>query len=107
MKCFKVHREGSTCVETGHPEKPTKSLLSASDGIEYEDQTDKLTSTKLELLQESKQLREMLKNPHLRQIIETLDSSTNKEKLLSDLMREPIFLEFADECLECIGEGSP
>lgn len=41
----------------------------------------------------------MLLNPHLRQLLLTLDQAQDKSSLLRKLMQEPLFVEFADCCL--------
>lgn len=44
----------------------------------------------------------MLKNPHLRSIILAIDKSENPAKSMENAMQEPIFVEFADECLKVV-----
>nr|XP_014126008.1 zinc finger HIT domain-containing protein 3 [Zonotrichia albicollis] len=48
---------------------------------------------------ESAELRELLRNPHLRQLLLALEQARDKSSLLRRLMQEPLFLEFADCCL--------
>ena len=48
----------------------------------------------------------MLENPHLRTIITDLTASSNPAKQMEKLMHEPIFLEFADECLQTVESDS-
>jgi hypothetical protein len=51
-------------------------------------------------------LKEMLENPHLKTIIEELATCTNPAKKMEKSMQEPLFLEFADECLETVESDS-
>lgn len=44
----------------------------------------------------------MLLNPHLRQLLLTLDRAQDKSSLLRKLMQEPLFVEFADCCLSIV-----
>ena len=59
----------------------------------------------LQLLSESDKLKEILSNPHLREFLLFLDSSEDKAMLMRKAMREPIFLEFVDVCLDTIEPG--
>lgn len=47
----------------------------------------------------SDSLKEMLGNPHLRQMMTSLVRAENPGSQLEAAMQEPIFVEFADKCL--------
>lgn len=68
---------------------------------------DTVSLAKLELLRGSEALLNLLKNPHLRQMMLALDSSSDPSELIERAMREPIFVEFADVCLEIVEDTSP
>lgn len=51
---------------------------------------------------DSEALKCFLLNPHLRQLITSVDSAENKDKAMKDAMQEPLFTEFADQCLKII-----
>ncbi|XP_010625083.1 zinc finger HIT domain-containing protein 3 isoform X1 [Fukomys damarensis] len=51
---------------------------------------------------ESATLRNLLLNPHLRQLMVTLDRADDKAKLMRAYMQEPLFVEFADCCLRVV-----
>ena len=53
-------------------------------------------------LGESSELRDLLLNPHLHQMIHHLDSTDNAAADMEIAMQEPIFHEFADKCLEIV-----
>ena len=55
---------------------------------------------KLELLGQSEKMKELLTNQHLRDFLAFLDSSEDKAMLMRKAMREPLFIEFVDVCLE-------
>ena len=44
----------------------------------------------------------MLGNPHLRRIIKSLDTSSSPQTDMEAAMQEPIFTEFADQCLSLV-----
>jgi len=51
---------------------------------------------------ESEELRAMLDNPHLRQMMISLVQSSDPGSQLEAAMQEPIFVEMADKCLSII-----
>ena len=55
---------------------------------------------KLQLLGKSEKMKELLSNKHLRDFLTFLDSSEDKAMLMRKAMREPLFVEFVDVCLE-------
>ena len=57
---------------------------------------------KLQLLDKSDKLKEILTNPNLREFLLFLDSSEDKAMLMRKAMREPLFLEFVDVCLDTL-----
>ena len=46
----------------------------------------------------------LLDNPHLRTIMKSLYTSDNPKQDMNAAMKEPIFTEFADECLKLVDE---
>lgn len=50
----------------------------------------------------SEALKDLLKNHHLRDFIKEIDSSPNAWKAMQLAMLEPLFIEFADECLKVV-----
>ena len=56
--------------------------------------------------EESPELRSMLTNPHLRQIITDLAHSGTDvvDRKLEAALREPIFTEFSDKCIEIVDD---
>lgn len=44
----------------------------------------------------------MLLNPHLRQLLVTVDQTEDKSAFMKKYMQEPLFLEFADHCLRIV-----
>jgi len=50
----------------------------------------------------SSELRDLLSNPHLQQMICHLNTTTSAPGDIEVAMHEPIFREFADKCLEIV-----
>jgi hypothetical protein len=50
----------------------------------------------------SEVLKQILQNPHLQELLVSVDNSPNPEYALQLAMQEPLFVEFADECLRVI-----
>ena len=103
LACFKQHKEGEGCrVE----EREGWVVDTAAEQVvAYQFPTaDTVPMEKLQLLAGSAKLRHLLDNPHLRTFLTTLDSSEDKGRLMRKAMREPLFVEFVDSCLEALGE---
>lgn len=47
-------------------------------------------------------MQQIFKNPHLQELLVSIDSSPNPEYAMQLAMQEPLFIEFADECLRVI-----
>lgn len=54
----------------------------------------------------SKELRDLLCNPHLRCLLESIDSADSKYDAIKVAMQEPLFTEFSDECLKIVEKGN-
>ena len=52
---------------------------------------------------QSEELRHLLCNPHLRQLLCSLDSAESKDSAMKAAMQEPLFVEFSDQCLKIVG----
>lgn len=72
----------------------------------YDNEDDRLPQSKLDLLANSEEIKKLLTNPHLRQMLKFIDSSEDKEKCMGSAMKEPIFTEFADACLALVESDS-
>lgn len=107
LVCYKKHKE--TCL----PSKPkaTQDLQRTEDNekpwtvedlLDEEDHTDKVSLERLQLLGKSEKLRDLLYNPHLRQLISAIDIADDKAKAMKAAMQEPLFIEFSDQCLKLV-----
>ncbi|NXE87255.1 ZNHI3 protein, partial [Menura novaehollandiae] len=81
---------------------PAHSPWTVEDILSEEDEQDRVPLQKLKLLGESEELKELLLNPHLRQLLLTIDQAEDKSSLMRKFMQEPLFVEFADCCLRVV-----
>lgn len=56
----------------------------------------------LQKLETSEELKQMLRNPHLRNFLQAVDTAQSPWNAMKLAMMEPLFLEFADECLKIV-----
>lgn len=57
------------------------------------------------ILGSDEQIKDMLKNKHLRSLLKVVDDARNVEEIMQKAMLEPIFVEFADACLKIVEQG--
>uniref|UniRef100_A0A673ZVY1 Zinc finger, HIT-type containing 3 n=1 Tax=Salmo trutta TaxID=8032 RepID=A0A673ZVY1_SALTR len=67
-----------------------------------DDHTDKVPLQRLRRLGKSEELRELLRNPHLRQLMSSLDAADSKADAIKTAMQEPLFVELSDQCLQIV-----
>lgn len=98
VACCKVHK-ASNCK----PPKPNETAEEKKANIKYEFPTeDTVPINKLEQLCHSKELKDCLKNPHVRDIMRAILTDENPTKAIALAMAEPIFVEMADACLKVV-----
>ncbi|NXI12520.1 ZNHI3 protein, partial [Irena cyanogastra] len=112
VPCCRTHRERCApdarrereAAGPGSPPAPAHSAgaLEDKDVLSEEEEQDRVPLQKLQLLGESGELRDLLRNPHLRQLLLAIDQARDKSSLLRQLMQEPLFVEFADCCLSIV-----
>ncbi|NXM26034.1 ZNHI3 protein, partial [Oxyruncus cristatus] len=112
VRCCRTHRE--RCAPHSNrerdkeqgppaaPPSPAHGPWSLEDILGEEDEQDRVPLQKLKLLGESEELRGLLLNPHLRQLLLTIDQAEDKSSLMRRFMQEPLFVEFADCCLRIV-----
>ncbi|XP_065709395.1 zinc finger HIT domain-containing protein 3 [Patagioenas fasciata] len=109
VPCCRTHKERCAPEPRPEPERaggpgcPVEQRAggpwSVEDILTDEDEQDRVPLHRLRLLGESEELRALLLNPHLRQLLQTLDQAEDKSSLMKKYMQEPLFVEFADCCL--------
>ncbi|XP_032727742.1 zinc finger HIT domain-containing protein 3 isoform X2 [Lontra canadensis] len=87
VTCFRKHKDDDDSV---------------ADFLNSDEEEDRVSLQNLKNLGKSAALRSLLLNPHLRQLMVSLDQGDNKAKLMRACMQEPLFVEFADCCLRIV-----
>ena len=100
LKCYKVHKENpcSKLVSLIPPDTGAP----GSDG-DSEDDNDIIPLSKLHLLRNSSSILASLSNANLRAMLLDIDKASDPVKALKEAMSIPIFIEFADACLNHCG----
>ncbi|MED6276710.1 hypothetical protein CHARACLAT_005734 [Characodon lateralis] len=114
LGCYKKHKD--TCLPIEKPASPNPESKDAAgsaepwsvdDLLHEDDIIDKVPLQRLQLLGQSAELRDLLCNPHLRRLLCSVDDAESKEDAIMAAMQEPLFVEFADQCLKVVeNEGS-
>ncbi|KAM9847122.1 zinc finger HIT domain-containing protein 3 [Aulostomus maculatus] len=108
LGCYKRHKDTCLPVRQTAPTVPESrdafitELLSEGVLLNEEDITDKVPLQRLQLLGQSKDLRDLLCNPHLRRLLKSIDGADSKEEAMKAAMQEPLFVEFSDQCLKIV-----
>ncbi|KAJ3166400.1 hypothetical protein HDU88_003268 [Geranomyces variabilis] len=100
LACYKVHKAVpcSAPVPT-EPEPKSKPPRNNNE----EDDTSRLSEEQLAKLANSKELKSMVADPHLKRLLEAIDSSPDPERAYDDAMaREPAFQDFVGRTLETV-----
>merc|ERR1712228_17951 len=63
---------------------------------------DRLGKKDLKKLANLSKLKELLANPHLRNLILEVDGAEDKNSIMQAAMQEPLFNELTDACLEAV-----
>lgn len=108
LGCYKKHKDTCLPVDKPAPSNPeTKTAVSTEswsvdDLLHEDDITDKVPLQRLQMLGQSKELKDLLCNPHLRQLLCSIDGAERKEDAMKSAMQEPLFMEFSDQCLKIV-----
>ncbi|KAL0994794.1 hypothetical protein UPYG_G00127250 [Umbra pygmaea] len=112
LGCYKTHKANDTCQPPKPSVPPAKDLnvpygnaeepWTVEDLLEDDDHTDEVSLQRLQLLGESESLRKLLLNPHLQQLMRSVDAAENKADAMKAAMHEPLFIELSDQCLQIV-----
>lgn len=108
LGCYKKHKDTCLPVDKPAPSNPeTETAVSTEswsvdDLLHEDDITDKVPLQRLQMLGQSKELKDLLCNPHLRQLLCSIDGAERKEDAMKSAMQEPLFMEFSDQCLKIV-----
>ncbi|XP_041053754.1 zinc finger HIT domain-containing protein 3 [Carcharodon carcharias] len=116
--CYKKHKDDCKPQESGSVstisecspafkeiiQQDGNGHYSSTDDIldDDDEESDRVPLEKLRLLAKSEELKSLLCNPHLKQLLLTVDEAEDKESIMKTAMQEPIFVEFADQCLQIV-----
>nr|XP_019941482.1 PREDICTED: zinc finger HIT domain-containing protein 3 isoform X2 [Paralichthys olivaceus] len=108
LGCYKLHKD--TCLPVAQPtptdpevrDTVTSEPWTVDDLLHEEDIIDKVPLQRLQVLGQSQELRDLLCNPHLRQLLHSVDSADSKDDAMKAAMQEPLFVEFSDRCLKIV-----
>jgi len=100
LACFKTHKD--TCTPPVENNEEAEINPDEDDEAFLFQTQDTVPLESLKLLSKSEKLKSLLENPHLREFLTALDSSEEKGRLMRKAMKEPLFIEFVDSCLEVI-----
>ncbi|XP_022344522.2 zinc finger HIT domain-containing protein 3-like [Crassostrea virginica] len=113
VTCFQSHKE-SLCsrIISQSENKITNdakstNLLTKSATFDLAETEDRVSQETLQCLRENPDLLMSLENPHLRSLMTTLVTSASPAEDMERAMKEPIFLEFADQCLKVVDNNCP
>nr|XP_061817914.1 zinc finger HIT domain-containing protein 3-like isoform X1 [Nerophis lumbriciformis] len=110
LPCFKRHKDSCVPVKQLDPTVPEAQdagktgtdTWSVDDILQEDDIPDIVPPERLQLLGQSEKLKDLLSNPHLRQLLRTIDNANNKDEAMKAAMQEPLFVEFSDQCLKVV-----
>jgi zinc finger HIT domain-containing protein 3 len=102
VPCYKTHKASNTeCIKPIHTEdniiidrNPTKPVMFTT--------IDSIPVETLKELSQSDELKTLLYNPHLRNLLREVDSEPQAWNAMKAAMMEPLFIEFADACLKVV-----
>ncbi|XP_012686699.1 zinc finger HIT domain-containing protein 3 [Clupea harengus] len=109
MNCFKTHKDSCEPVNSKGPtsgqnqsDTAAREAWTPDDLLDGDDKSDMVPVDILKKLGESEDLKDLLRNPHLRQVLAAVDTAGNKMDIMKTAMQEPLFMEFADQCLKIV-----
>ena len=116
LACFKQHKNSELCKKKPIPMKenievekftlPAPAVNLKLQISEEDLEQDYIPTDKLKELCASNQLKTLLNNDHLRNMLTEIDTSDNAASMMEKAMQVPIFTEFVDECLRIVEPSS-
>ncbi|XP_034651957.1 zinc finger HIT domain-containing protein 3 [Drosophila subobscura] len=106
VKCYKVHKDSVECNQ----QAAAAAKNEVSEKIAEDEPTlhapfpsdDTVPLEKLQELKTCEPLHQLLRNPHLRDLLKQIDVAHNVQLAMTAAMQEPLFLEFADACMQVV-----
>ncbi|XP_030384784.1 zinc finger HIT domain-containing protein 3 [Scaptodrosophila lebanonensis] len=111
LACYKSHKGTEECAQllAAHDDA-TKFQKLTKTSVDEEEPTlhapfpteDTVSPAMLQQLASSEPLRQLLYNPHLRNLLQQIDVALNAQNAMAAAMQEPLFVEFANACLQVV-----
>ncbi|XP_031835058.2 zinc finger HIT domain-containing protein 3 [Nomia melanderi] len=98
--CCKIHKVNN-CQPKNEQTEPINDEKIKCKTYEFPTE-DTVLIEKLEQLRYSEELKNILRNPHVRDIMSAILTDENPTKAIALAMTEPIFVEMADVCLKIV-----
>ncbi|XP_018586872.2 zinc finger HIT domain-containing protein 3 isoform X1 [Scleropages formosus] len=107
LLCYKKHKDGCVPELPAPPSAPLSWTQNSGDWavedfLDEDSESDRVPLQRLKQLGESEELKALLRNPHLRRLLLTVDRAESKADIMKTAMQEPLFVEFADQCLKIV-----
>ncbi|KAH8384649.1 hypothetical protein KR093_003975 [Drosophila rubida] len=109
VACYKKHKESTQCDELAIAQKTERCQAPNNQSAELEPTVYAPFSTEdtvppilLQKLNNHEPLRQLLVNPHLRALLQQIDVAHNVNLTMTAAMQEPLFIEFANACLQVV-----
>ncbi|XP_037024307.1 zinc finger HIT domain-containing protein 3 [Bradysia coprophila] len=102
LACHKQHETVDCCAEVATHQIKSKPAQSTYQHTVPFKTVDTVEPQKLKELEKSEKLKDLLRNPHLREYLVQIDKSPDAWKAMKIAMLEPLFIEFANECLNIV-----
>lgn len=100
LNCYKEHQK-SECKPESNTEDTNDVDNNPTIFLPFKTE-DTVDPAKLEQLRTCEPLKQLLHNPHLRKLLQEIDIAPNAWNAMKVAMQEPLFVEFADECLKVV-----
>lgn len=106
MNCFKKHKATECDELTKQKQESAPKFIEDKnpEKLMVYETIDTIPAERLEKLKDSEELKELLKNPHLRNYLQEINGAIKPWNAMKLAMQEPLFLEFADVCLKLVQE---
>ncbi|XP_019770438.1 zinc finger HIT domain-containing protein 3 isoform X1 [Dendroctonus ponderosae] len=100
-KCCKQHRgDGCKLLSETAAEPVDESIMNFTK--HFGKASEEVPEGRLQLLKQSDEVKNLITNPHLRNLLVTIDNAENPEEIVQKAMLEPIFVEFTDACMKAV-----
>ncbi|KAL7736295.1 hypothetical protein ACLKA6_014773 [Drosophila palustris] len=110
LGCYKGHKGTTQCEEIARAQEATRLQQQPGKHVTEEEPTvyapfsteDTIQPSFLQKLGNNEPLRQLLYNPHLRSLLQQIDVAHNANLTMTAAMQEPLFVEFANACLQVV-----